>query len=77
MSKREYPGMSECCGKSHCDCDTKPFYSKNEARILLKQQREICAEKIKGGYNLDPLPISNRVNEMVYDDIINAPSPTL
>jgi len=45
-------------------------------KSALKEQREICAKKIKDGYNLDPAPF-NKVNMMVEEDILNAPSPPI
>ena len=52
-------------------------YTESELRKKLKEQREICAKIIKDGYNLDSIPNSNRVNDMVEEDILNAPEPKI
>ena len=49
----------------------------NYASVKCKEQRKIIAKKIKDGYNFDTIPNSNRVNEMVQDDILDAPEPKI
>ena len=52
-------------------------YAQSLLKEKLKEQREICAKIIKDSYNLDSIPNSNRVNDMVEEDILNAPEPKI
>ena len=51
-------------------------FAKQEVERACEKQRIICADRIKDGYNLDPEPF-NKVNELVYDDILYAPQPKI
>ena len=53
------------------------LHAQSKLKEACKAQRKICAKKIKDGYNLDPMPNSNRVNDMVEEDILTAPEPKL